>query len=628
MRNIRSIAAVFFAVGAISAQPSQTIVYDNGFPYQNFQFQNFPGFGFQGLFDAIQPTRLAITEPFQNPWQQDIHITSDVNVCVAVAYCSLQNVIFAPPQPIMSGQSIPIMGVDEFAFTHELMHQGILAGNALFDIGTLEGLSSGKRDLLWIMLARQNSAWFASTQGHPPIMNSGPLVDLVNNEKITAFGGANNSGIPYFYGNLQNNYYNPSSLYAILMERAGGDYRKIDHALNLALPQSPNGNTSDILAAMDSLGITVDGVLPSTFLRRDVTKFGGAIVGTRLGITSGAAVTANYQQNFGGGWPFNPMAYDIALAKFTNQSSSIFPAMELGQTVLWTIYNSYGNVVHSGKLVIDSQKYQYFNLQDSDTHEYYYLTDPPGSYKIVACVTDETGNCSTNDPDLNDIDFFPFIGSEQLSPGDIAVMTNGPEGKLFSDLQLSVISPDPSNLNIERYPGLVIFRNLPQNVDGSFADLTVTDGTYVRTFTPNRFAATPRYFKRRDEPIVTGILDSNSNQTSMLVAGNAYSILGWNLTANDPTTVLPPSTEGCGGTKTNDQGRTEVVFTDRVGNSYLAPITSCSFGQLTILAPAKLPPHGTVSLKVVVNQAPSLELFNLQTEASPQYSGHRGPRPH
>src|ERR1700722_13207867 len=100
---------------------------------------------------------------------------------------------------------------------------------------------------------------------------------------------------------------------------------------------------------------------------------------------------------------------------------------------------------------------------------------------------------------------------------------------------LTLTSSNANSIKIEQYPGLYIYRNLPQNPDGSFQDITVTDGSQTRTFTPDRLAPMVRTFVRRAEPILTTITNpTNYAVVSGIVPVGLYTLWGSNFTSNDP----------------------------------------------------------------------------------------------
>jgi uncharacterized protein (TIGR03437 family) len=404
--------------------------------------------------------------------------------------------------------------------------------------------------------------------------------------------------------------------------RLGGDYRQLDATVN----GNPPNTRGDFLALLDRTfpNVTVDGVKLSTFMERDVTAYAGAEAGeSYFGIRAVGSADPNYGEIWDD-WSINPEGYLPASITWEETSwSEIIPTAVAG-TVKWGIQDASGRWLASGQTCaanawgecMDLGVNAVLNPNFTDGNEWY-RNYPTGGYLVSACVADATGNCST-DPRLNDGDAIAVV-NEELNPGDVAVVTNGPWGELH-DKELTAKAP-AGGVTVETYNGLRIFRKLPQNADGSFADLTVTDGTQVRTFTPDKFAPTARTFTLRAEPIPLAFTRSTDfAPTTTVVPGSIYTAWGWGLTWNDPaqTTTLPLPTEGCPGTPTNDQGRTEVTFTTLDGKVFKSTFFYCSFGQLNVQVPQGLNAYlgQTVTLSVVLNGSPSMRTIQLTVASS------------
>ena len=169
-------------------------------------------------------------------------------------------------QAVIADLSAELFTGGDFAgFTHEMMHQSLPCPVFSGDAGTVEGLASGKGDLVYLTARALNPLLFPAN-GPQPTATCATGVDMYNNRKLTVWGGANYQGNSNFYGNLDNEFQSPCSLWALLMNKLGGDYRQFDHAINQNLPAT----RAQFLALADSFGKKIDGVNPSTFLGYDV----------------------------------------------------------------------------------------------------------------------------------------------------------------------------------------------------------------------------------------------------------------------------------------------------------------------------------------------------------------------
>jgi uncharacterized protein (TIGR03437 family) len=592
-------------VGA-SAPPQQTLVAVGGFPADALA-------KYQQVLNLIQPLRFALTEP-ATPVPATINVALSPNGGV---YSTPGEIFAVPP----SAGEESIIGADYIGFVHEMQHQGLPpAVLSSDDPGLTEGLATVKVDLIYLNLRKQNPLLFPINFTQPAITPA-VGVDKWNNLRAAVYGGANSPLGPAFYGNWDNEFLSSASLLAdMATNRLGGNCRQLDTADNANLPKTHD----DFLALLDATfpNVMIDGVKLSTFMQRDVTAYAGAIAGeSYFGIRAVGSADQQYE-GLDDDWPFNPEGYlpgFVAWAK--TQWGEVFPNATTG-TVKWGVQDA------SGQWLVDNQTAAVgaVNAMDLGTNKvlnpnftegnHWYRNYPTGGYLPSACIIDATGNCSA-DPRLNDSDAIAVV-NEELNPGDVAVITNGPWGKL-SDQHLTVIAP--IGVTVEAYNGLRIFRGLPQKPDGSFEDLTVTNGTQVRTFTPDRFAPMARTFTNRPEPIPLALTRATDfAAVTAFVPGSIYSLWGYGLTGNDPaqTTALPLPTNGCPGTPTNDQGQTEVAFTTLDGKVFDSPFFYCSFGQLNVQIPQGLGAYlgQSVMLSVIRNGTPSMRTLTLTVASS------------
>jgi len=616
-----AISAMAIAQTSVAA-PQQTLVPIDGFPTGSWLNS------LQQWLNIIQPTRVQVTTP-ASPIPPIIEIANTANNGGCGGWCSGDGVILAPAVPVVPSEIGNWADGGHQGLTHEMMHQYL--PQAVFDtedVGLHEGLAGGKTDLIYLTLRNGNPTLFPVGSQQASITEAS-VVDMFNNRRLVVYGGsANIDGSSNFYANVDNSYDSPTALLCLAINKMGGDYRTLDAAINAALPKTRD----DFLATLEKTSPFIDGVRPSTFMRYDVTNFTGAPVGAiSFGIRSAGGSDTTYQTIGSLHWPFNPTGYYPAMVQFkitadgmilpssvSSPGNTIAPA----SPVAWFIHDAMGNLMASR--TSNTKNTMVFAALNSDLSwgDSFYVSFPEGAYLVNACITDKVG--STNclpDPAMNDSDVTAMLGGEELSPGDVAVIANGSKwGQLSANIQLTVISP--AGLTIEHYPGLYIFRHLPRNSDGSFQDVTVTDGTYVRTFTPDRLAPTMRYFHRRDEPILQALtLPDLTTTPTAIVPGSPYIISGYGLTQNDPwITVLRSTTEGSGGTPTNDQGRTEVVFSFADGTQYKALMIAVSQTQITFIAPAgglAARNGDTATITVVLNGTVSMQSMQLPISTAP-----------
>ena len=572
---------------------------------------------YQQQVDLIEKPRFELTEP-ASPLPPTIGVLLSP-VSGAQYFASISGVIIASIP--LAGETIPDCASCE-GFTHEMMHQSL--DPVVFngeDYGLHEGLASGKDQLIYIALYAANPASFKETV--PITSTSVAANDQYNNARPLVFGGANTDGASDFYNNLWNDYEGPHTLILLMIDRLGGNFVKLDDAINRDLPQT----RADFLALLDKEfpGVTVDGVTLSTFMQQDVTAVADGEPGESwFGIRSaGGADWVRYSAvGNGEDWPFNPQGYWPVYATWTtNSSGSVIPVQTDG-TVIWGVKDASNRWLVSDQVsplyVIDAMnlgRNQVLNPGLTGGNQYY-LNYPEQALTIVACLMDSTtGTCST-DPRLNDLDQFPILNKEELNPGDVAVIDNhGGWGTLSPTCSLTVLKP-AGNVTVESYPGLCIFRNIPQNADGSFEDLTITDPdkVHIRTFTPDPRQPIEHVFRKRLESVPGWIAESPTGPAiEEITPGRAYTLYGSYLCLGDPfypTAVRRQAapTEGCVATPANDQGRTIVRFTAPDGNTFDAGITYADMGRVSLVVPRGLEQYlgKTVKLTVIVNGVPSL----------------------
>jgi uncharacterized protein (TIGR03437 family) len=590
----------------LSVPPSspvpQALDYAPGFPSANFS----PSL--QWFLDTFQPVRFQVTEPYEPP------STIQIQLAIGNLDYSIAGTIFVVPPAAVTNETLT--SPSPLGFVHEVMHQGlppvILEKGA--DFNMVEARASGEASLVYLTLRNENPSLFPAT-GNQPTTTCAPGIDMFNNRKMTVYGGAGGSaggasGGPNYYANLNNDFNGSCALLAhFVTSKLGGDYRSFDHALGIALPDSRD----DFYALVDGFGVTIDGVKPSTFFRRDPTNYFGNPNGLYFGISGGGGSDPLYNDLFGD-WPFNPVLYFPVLANVSTVNGEQIPSKSDG-SFSWEMVNSLGVVVLS-KAAKVSDPFAMAFYDGSDV----YANLPNGAYLIKACLVNSAGACET-DPELSASDVFPILRGEELDPGDVAVIVNGPRwGELTPNRTLTLLSPDPHLVTVESYPNLVIYRHLPQNKDGSYQDITVTDGTLIRTFTPDRYAPTARTFVSIAEPVITAVVRATDFvQTSVVAPGGLYTIFGWVLINNDPVTAskYPLSTKGCPGTSTNDQGPTEVTFSLADGTRYLAPILYCGSNQLNVQVPNELPIGKKAAITVSVNGTSSKSITFSVVDADP-----------
>lgn len=594
-------ALVFCAFSALTAAlaqssgvPQQTFVYVSGMI--NGQSVVFPGsaFQFQQWLDLFQATRLMVTTPYS---------LATINVgpeCVSgCLMASTPGTVWAPITPMLPNENI-VTGPDYVGMGHEVFgHQSIPPSMFItMDAGIREGWAMERNDLVYLTFGKSNPTLFPVGGSMVPTATCASDIDAVDNRRSTVFGGAgifaNGSMFPNIEGNLAP-YGGACPFIALANEKMNGG---LDAAVNAALPAT----RQDFAALMDSQIPVVGGVKPSTLLEDyDFGGFAQAPTGTYLGIDCGGGQT-KYISMEGFGPSINPFYCRAAIAQFAFDAALQGPFPTKGSGMIqWTMTDADGNVI----------------LTQVSTSEsgLFVSSQPNGAYGVDGCLLDASGACPS-EPDRHDSTVIPFLDHE-LSPGDVAVIANGPKwGNLASNLALTVTSANASAITVEQYGALYVFRNIPQDADGTFEDISVTDGTYLRTFPASRYAPTLRYFKRRDEPILLGVTQQGSTTpATTAVRGEIVTISGWAFTHNDPQSAAAASFAGCPGSATNDQGRTQVVLTAENGKQYSAFIESCDFTSMDVKIPLRIP-LGNLSISVVLNGTASVQTIPVTVTES------------
>jgi uncharacterized protein (TIGR03437 family) len=587
-----------FSLFGDAQPPSQVLVYEDGFPAKNYQFQQF--------LDTIQPIRWALTEPASPVPAQIIVKPSTNNACGNYAYCSGVSTIYMPTVPVMENE--PWNGGDYNGFLHELMHQSLPIPVFIgLDLSTIEGLATAKSGLIYMEFAREYPQLF--TWGLPPTTTCASGIDVINNAKIITQGGAR-----YFYNNRNWGDLPACPLLALFVNKLGGNFRVLDHAINVAQPQSRGA----FLQLIDTLADSVDGVKPSTFFGYDPMTFSSSPDGTDLGVMSLGGMSKKWGGIDNAIWPFNPFGYFAAATQFKDGVPTL-----TSSAIIWSLFDASGIPLVKNQPEMTSRlksvefgENATLNPNHKGGGEAWWNNYPDGAYRFVACLADAHNTCKS-DSDKSDSEsqdsavFAIYHEQETLDNGDVAIIVNGPRwGNLTADRTLTVLSKDFSG-TIETYPGLYIFRGTTKKTDGSYSDLTVTDGTYVRTFTPDQYAPSVRFFKRRDEPMLFAISRATDYAVTDVVApGGLYSLWGWAFTNNDPVaaSTVPIPTQGCPGTARNEQGPTYVSFTTSSGTEYDAPILYCGSKQINFQVPAALTVGETVRVAVVLDGTASKSL--------------------
>jgi hypothetical protein len=579
-----------------SSTPQQTLVYVAGtvngqtvvFPGSNFQFQN--------QVNLFWNARMTATEP-SSPMPATIQVAP-----LCLSQCQMQSTpgtVFAPMNPWTPDEDV-IMGVDYMHFGHEFFgHQSVPPAIFLtLPTHIIEAWARMRNEETYRIFAAENSSLFPTGGSNPPTSNCAMQIDTRPNENPLVFGGAGNPTatgelVPNYYANLGNDFAGSCAIMMQIANKLGG-VKQFDHLINQALPA--NQQQFDIL--MDSTGVRVDGLPPSFLMNLDPGRFASSPVGTYLGVRcdSGSSTFSSIE---GSSLPINPPSCRATVANVAIDASTggrVPTAATTGQ-IKWTLSNA------SGAL--------YTEIDDVTTRFWYNpSTYPTGGYKISACYIAPTASDCSQDPRLSGLELVAVLNGEKLNIGDAAVVVNGPRpDELTLGRESLVTRLSPSAGATELFPNLVIYRGLPQDTTGNFEDLSVSDGTFVRTYTLNPSSPAVRHLLRQSYPILLGLqTDADAAApTTRVVPGMTYTLTGWGFTQNAPTANAAPSFDGCPGSATNDEGRTQVFLTAaESGKQYPALIKSCSFQSIDIQIPLRIPAED-FTISVVLNGTPSVQ---------------------
>ncbi|HVO28560.1 MAG TPA: hypothetical protein VMT81_01075, partial [Candidatus Paceibacterota bacterium] len=565
-----------------SSMPAPALKAVNGFP-QGFVIE------MQNFLNMVWPVVLQVTTPAAST-PAIIQIQPDTTICPG-SWCSGTGTISAPTT---ENTATPFIMGDGIDFTHELMLQ-LLSVGEVNDIGRAEGIANGESELLYRLLVQQHPELFPA--GAKPYATSAAGADMLANQRPTVFGGAgvlqNGTLVSDFYSNIGNGQYRViASLLSVVIEKMGGDYRQLTADIDRYQPQT----RADFLAMLDQVCPLVDGVKPSTFMKQDITNFPAAPTGVYFGMAPGGGYDANYPWFLADNWPFNLTDYSQVVAEYNSATIGVlgqnYPVFQNTATapnpepMMWTMYDASGTQVAATQSLdareIINPSTQVMNsilFYDWSTNQDFYTFLPEGTYLTTACLGDSS--CAA-DPRQNDDAFEVFLGGDELSPCSIAVVGNGPAwNELGTSLVPTLISP--LSASFDQHGALWNYVDIPQNPDGSCEDVTVKAGPYVRTFTPSRYEPREVNFTKRQEPTFGAPTPANPSplvratdfqSPPVIVPEAIYSLFGWYFTWNDPwwPSGFPIPVEGSGGTPTNDQGRTEVVFTLADGTQFKSPI--------------------------------------------------------
>jgi hypothetical protein len=432
-----------------------------------------------------------------------------------------------------------------------------------------------------------------------------------------------------------------SALLDILSERLTS-LGRMQRAVNLGefATQGEQAGNFDGLAR--SLGVTnVEGVRPSVLFRRNAVNLTTAPDGIYLGIWgSGRPDDVGATAWFG---------YSIDLLTFTNGN----PARTAG-TIQWKIANDTGKIVASGTSTTTAASSAFVALaQQPALYSNGKFLLPEGAYHFTAVAEDASGHPST-DPNFFSEDVFVVVDpSRVLNPGDLIVTANGLNGKfgnLGSCNDLTLVAPQGAS--ISGSGSLCFVQNVPKRTTGGYEDVTLSGYGFIRTAVPSRTSPRVIHLKNLDQPAyLQKVLHVDGSAATSIVSGEMLMLTGIDFTANDPSsarsahlvpvvrrapmalasmtamatqtavTPLPPRhggpvfpTEGCTGTNLNDQGRSEVWFSEN-GTVAKATISYCSDNQMEITVPAGLTPGGNVAISVVVNGTLGLNTLSLPVTA-------------
>jgi hypothetical protein len=493
-----------------------------------------------------------------------------------------------------------IMGVDYMHFGHEFFgHQSVPATIfATLPTYILDPWARIRNEEVYRAFAATNPSLFPIGGPNPPTSNCAMQIDTRGNENPLVFGGAGSPTatgefVPNYYANLGNDFAGSCAIMMQIANKLGG-VKQFDHLINQALP----ANQQQFDALMDSTGILVDGLPPSTLLALDPGRFASSPVGTYLGVRCDGGSTT-FSSIEGSTLPINQGGCRATVAQVTIpiwNGGPIPTAVTTGQ-VKWTLSNASGILYTEIDAVTDDFWY--------DPSSY-----PTAGYKVGACYIAPTASDCSEDTRLSDLKLVAGLNGETLNIGDAVVVINGPRpDELTLGRESLVTQLSPSAETTEIFPNLVIYRNLPQDSAGNFEDLAVSDGTFIRTFTLNTSSPAVRHLLRQSYPILLGLqTDADAAApTTRVVPGMTYTLTGWGFTQNAPTANAAPSFDGCPGSATNDEGRTQVFLTAaESGKQYPALIKSCSFQSIDIQIPLRIPAED-FTISVVLNGTPSVQ---------------------
>ncbi|MGA2186337.1 MAG: hypothetical protein ABSH47_25255 [Bryobacteraceae bacterium] len=520
-------------------------------------------------------------------------------------------------------------GLSYQGFLYELMHQGlpksVLLGE---DVGLDEGLASDKIKLIWRILAETNSTMFPTNPTGLSFVTSAPGVDMANNCRALVCGGTswpNGPGgrmVSDFYGNVGNVNDKPETLLSVI---ANDSYVAIDKAIDTYQPTTRD----QFLAALDASfpNTKFDGVNPSTWMARDVTAWTGAKDGEiALGIQVHGGFSAKYTQLNGNNWPFSPaIPLDIFLVQWhTNPATGATEPTLVNGRVRWNVCDATGlcpikdKITATGLGVLDVSILGTFSTR---------------AWHVTTDAIDLHGDLLPGGA-MHDDAYLPIVTGEELDPGDIVVVTNGPWGTLNENKDLTVISPIAA-LTVKTRLGMTIYGNMPKGIDNKFVGVMLIDANGIlRSLDSNEFAPMAYDWNERDEAMADRFATSTNgdlrnvdprNTTNQGIApGTMYTIYGSDaqagLTHNDPSivTTLPLPTEGCAGTPTNDQGRTIIRFTATNGDTGDGRFLYCSGRQINFVSPWMLAKHPgeTVTVSLIVNGTTSFRTFEVPVSAA------------
>lgn len=375
-----------------------------------------------------------------------------------------------------------------------------------------------------------------------------------------------------------------------------GWFKDMDAELG-PLAAVPNKSFETYLALFDRVFKKLDGKLPSTIMGSTLPSYYNGPDGKFLWVMEGASFTSpDFDTKFFARTPV--LAQTPALTAWVKERKD-------GNILVTKTINAKMSLVGFDGTVTKLTP----SALNDDTFRPNTSKWADGVYRLDGCLL-SGADCDPS-PTLRDSEYFAILRSIPNWWEDyIFVFANGPE---YGDL-------GKVTLRLASYQQLVTSTTLPGmlviKLNGSQEDVTVTDGTRTRVFTPahnslSRFVL----WTDRDQPHLYSVVNAADFKTAPVAPGSLYTAFGWGMSQEDPMgTYWTKDQDGDNAIPTL-LGRTRVIVSAN-GVDYECPLVYVAQRQINFQMPVNIP-YGYAEIRIVLGTTSSNRIPVQVAEVNP-----------